>query len=163
MQTWDVPLRIVRTRFKLLYFAAWVATSLVEGLLFRLFVPELQRVVLGELTFIALVFVAVRSFRGASEPVDPPRAWWRMTGTVRSSVILAVLMVWSSASLLTSALGWPHHSRLTWVGRFDEAFSSVEYLALAVLYVNSAVRLHRSPDPAAQKPVALADPLEGLD
>ena len=29
MQTWDVPLRIVRTRFKLLYFAAWVAASLV--------------------------------------------------------------------------------------------------------------------------------------
>lgn len=163
MQTWDVPLRIVRTRFKVLYFAVWVATNLVQGLLFRLFVPELQRVVLGELTFIALVFVAVRSFRGASEAVDPPRAWWRMTGTVRSGVVLAVLMVWSSASLLTSVLGWPHPSRLTLVGRFDEAISAVEYLALAVLYVNSAVRLRRSPDPAKPAPATLAGPLPGLD
>ncbi len=163
MQTWDVPLRIVRTRFKLLYFAAWLATSLVQGLLFRLFVPELQRVVLGELAFVAFVVVAVRSFRGPSELVAPPRARWRMTGTVRSGVVLAVLTALGSFSLLLSLLGVPHPHRLTFVGAVDEAVGVVEYLALAVLYINSAVRLHRSPDPAKPAPVTLAEPLKGLD
>jgi hypothetical protein len=32
-----------------------------------------------------------------------------------------------------------------------------------VLYTNSAVRLHRSPDPAARKPVEPAELLKGLD
>lgn len=163
MQTWDVPLRIVRTRYKLLYFVAWMAGSLVQGLLFRLFVPELQRVVLGELAFIALVVVAVRSFRGASEPVATPRAWWRMTGTVRSGVVLALIMALGSVSLLLTLLGVPRHRELSAVATVDEALGVLEYLVLAVLYVNSAVRLHRSPDPVAQEPVTLAGPAKGLD
>ncbi|MES1169058.1 MAG: hypothetical protein ABUL47_00040, partial [Leifsonia sp.] len=93
MQIWDVPLRIVRKRYKLLYFVAWVVVGVLLTRLFYPFVPDLVGLVVGHLLFLALVVIAVRSFRGSREPVERPRAWWRMTGTVRSGVVMAVLFV----------------------------------------------------------------------
>ena len=161
MQTWDVPLRIVRTRFKLLYFAAYA----VEGVLLRVVLPPLTPEPLwlftGHLCFIAFVFVAVRSFRGRGEPIQPPRAAWRMTGTVRSAVILAiVLLVLVAAGIVDFAT--PRHP-VTLVHAVSSLLTDLENLALAVLYINSAVRLRRSPDPIVPKPVILADPVTGLD
>jgi len=159
MQIPDVPLRIVRTRYKLLYFVAWVGVSLLFARWVWPFLPDVLGAVMAHLIFIALVFVAVRSFRGASEPVEPPRAWWRMTGTVRSSVVLAVLAFLSGGIGL---LPFSTHAS-TPVGFVSGEIGNVVDLALAALYLNSAIRLHRSPDPAAQKPVALADLLESLE
>jgi len=161
MQTWDVPLRIVRTRFKLLYFVAYF----VEGVLLRVLLPPATPDVLwvgsGHLLFILFVFVAVRSFRGRDEPIDPPRAPWRMTGTVRSAVILAiVLLVLVTVDVVDFATS--RHA-VTLVHAVSSLFTDLENLVLAVLYINSAVRLRRSPDPIVPKPVILADPVTGLD
>ena len=159
----DVPLRIVRARYKLLYFVVWLGLGLLLARWIYPLMPEVLKLIAGNLLFIALVIVAVRSFRGATEPVEPPRAWWRMTGTVRSGIVLAVLTSLSALSLLLTLLGWPHSSRLSEVGRVDEAIGVAEYLALAVVYVNSAVRLRRSPDPVVPRRGTLAKPLAGLD
>lgn len=161
MQTWDVPLRIVRTRFKVLYFVAFVA----EGLLLRIEIPpatpQTLQAVFGNVIFIAFFFVAVRSFRGRREPVQPPRALWRMTGTVRSAIVLAVFLLLATAGSVV-AVATPSHP-LTLGYAIWAVINILENLALAVLYVNSAVRLRRSPDPIVPKPVILADPVTGLD
>jgi hypothetical protein len=155
----DVPLRIVRARFKLLYFVVWVGASLLFARFIWPFLPDVLGAVLAHLLFIGLVVVAVRSFRGASEPVEPSRAWWRMTGTVRSSVVLGVV------TLLFGGIGFlplaTHAS--TPVGSVSSVIGNIEYLALAVLYLNSAIRLRRAPDPERLQPVTLAEPLKGLD
>jgi hypothetical protein len=161
MQTWDVPLRIVRTRYKLLYFVAYP----VEGLLLNIEVPpitpHLVQVALGNAGFIVFAYVAVRSFRGRDEPIGPPRAPWRMTGTVRSAVALAVVFLLSTVIGIV-ALASPRHP-VSLGNAIWDVVNILEFLALAVLYINSAVRLHRSPDPATPSPVTLADPLPGLD
>jgi hypothetical protein len=161
MQTWDVPFRIVRTRFKLLYFAGWAAVGVLLNRLFSPFVPDLVGVVVGHLLFLALVVVAVRSFRGSREPVERPRAWWRMTGTVRSGIVLAVVFLLGTALSLSEFLS-PTHP-LTPNHVVSLMIGDLENLVLAALYVNSAVRLRRSPDPIIPKPVTLAEPLNGLD
>jgi len=161
MQIPDVPLRIVRTRYKLLYFVVWFGVGLLLARWVYPAIPEVLKVILGNLMFIALVVVAIRSFRGSSEPVAPPRAWWRMTGTVRSSVVLAVLVFLTCAISIPGIIG--RTPAPTLVGLAGLVLSQIENLALVVLYINSAVRLHRSPDPVALRPVALAEPLKGLD
>ncbi len=161
MRIKDVPLRIVRARFKLLYFVVWVGLSLLLGRWVYPLMPEVLKLVIGNLVYIALVVLALRSFRGASEPVEPPRAWWRMTGTVRSGIVLAVLLFMASAISIPGIIG--RTPAPTPVGFVDLVLSGIENLALVVPYINSAARLHRSPDPVAQKPVTLAEPLNGLD
>jgi len=161
MQTWDVPLRIVRTRFKLLYFAAYVLWGVLLSVAIPPSTPEPVRATVGNLAFIAFVFVAVRSFRGADEPIQPPRAPWRMTGTVRSAVVLAVVFFFVTALGIVGSLTSRHAP--TAVGAVSAVVDDVENVVLAVLYINSAVRLHRSPDPVIPKPVILADPSQGLD
>ena len=161
MQTWDVPLRIVRTRFKLLYFAGYLVVGVLLTRLFYPFVPDLVGLVVGHLLFLALVVIAVRSFRGSREPVERPRAWWRMTGTVRSAVVLAVVFLLSTV-IGSADLAIPRRP-ISLGNAVSDVVNILESLALALLYINSAVRLHRSPDPAEAAPVTLADPLPGLD
>jgi hypothetical protein len=161
MRIRDVPLRIVRTRYKLLYFVVWFGLGVLLGRLVYPVMPEVLKVIVGNLAFIGLVVVALRSFRGASEPVEPPRAWWRMTGTVRSSIVVAVLLFLLNVISIPGIIG--RKPAPTPVGIADLVLTGIEYLALVVLYINSAVRLHRSPDPIAQKPVTLAEPLKGVD
>ena len=161
MRIRDVSLRIVRTRYKLLYFVVWLGLSLLLGKWVYPVMPEVLRVIIGNLVYIAFVVVALRSFRGASEPVEPPRAWWRMTGTVRSGIVLAVLLFLLNAISIPGIIG--RTPTQTPVGFVDLVLSGIENLALVVLYINSAARLHGSPDPVAQKAVRLAGPLKGLD
>ena len=157
----DVPLRIVRKRYKLLYFVAWVVVTQLFRWISSL-LPLVPSVVIRHLVFIGLVFVAVRSFRGSGEPIAPPRAAWRMTGTVRSAIVLAVLILLATALGL---IGIATSARYVWTPVFagDVVASNLENLALVALYINSAIRLHRSPDPVVPKPVTLAEPLPGLD
>jgi hypothetical protein len=158
----DVPLRIVRKRYKLLYFVAYVA----EGLLLRIVVPPNSPapllLIAGHLLFIVFVFVAVRSFRGRDEPIKAPRAPWRMTGTVRSAVILAVVFLLITASGVVDFVT-PRHHPLSPENAISSLVTDLENLVLVILYINSAIRLHRSPDPVVPKPVTLAEPLTGLD
>jgi hypothetical protein len=155
----DVPLRIARARYKLLYFVGWVGVSLLFARWIWPLLPDVLGAVMAHLIFIAFVVVAVRSFRGASEPVEPSRAWWRMTGTVRSSVVLAVL------TFLSGGIGFLPFSTqaLTPVRFVSGEIGNVIDLALAALYLNSAIRLRRSPDPVMSEPVEFAEPLKGLD
>jgi hypothetical protein len=155
----DVPLRIVRGRYKLLYFVAWVGVSLLFGRWVWPFLPDVLGAVMAHLIFITFVVVAVRSFRGATEAAEPSRAWWRMTGTVRSSVVLAVL------TFLSGVIGFlPFSTQASTPVRFVSGeIGNVIDLALAALYLNSAIRLRRAPDPERREPVTLAEPLKGLD
>ena len=157
----DVPFRIVLARYKVLYLVGWVAFGLLLGRFMYPLMPGLLPVIIGNLVFIALVVVAVRSFRGASEAVAPPRAWWRMTGTVRSAlVVAALLLVVQLLSLSDEIGGTPGPTPLEVL---QAVLNGVENLVLIALYINSAVRLHRSPDPVVQKPVTLPDRLINFD
>jgi hypothetical protein len=154
----DVRLRIVRERYKVLYFVGWVGVSLLFARWIWPLLPDVLGAVMAHLIFISLVVVAVRSFRGTSELVEPSRAWWRMTGTVRSSVVLAVL------TFLSGVIGFlPFSTHASPVRFWSGEIGNVVDLALAALYLNSAIRLRRAPDPERRGPVTLAEPLKGLD
>ena len=158
-----MSLRIVRVRYKLLYLAVWLGVTLLLAVSVFALLPAVPKAIAAQVVFLAFVVVAVRSFRGASELVEPPRAWWRMTGTVRSGIVLSALLTIDAASDILSIAGWPRPVAQAPRGLFAVTLDLVVNLLLAALYVNSAVRLHRSPDPVAQKPVELAQPLKSLD
>ena len=157
-----MQLRIVQTRYKLLYFLGWGALTLLLGTRVYPFLPFLLTETIGNAVFVVAVIVAIRSFRGSSEPLEPERAWWRMTATVRSAVVMASVVL---AVTVLGTLSFTIWSRvgLTPERIVDLSLDTIEYLALAALYVNSAVRLRRSPDPIQTVPVTTAPPITGLD
>ena len=163
MRIRDVPLRIVRTRYKLLYFVAWFG---VEFLLGRWVYPNLPAAVglVGTpIVFLAFFIVAVRSFRGAHEAVVPSRPWWRLTGGVSSGFVLAVLWVLFAGIGVLEFLGvYPRESPSRAHDLADVA-NAIIWLVFAGLYAHSSIRLRRDPGAGASAPVTLAEPLKGLD
>ena len=157
-----MTLRIVRARYKLLYFLAWGGLNLLLATRVYPYLPFVLVEIIGNAVFVVVVYVAIRSFRGAREPLEPERAWWRMTATVRSSVVMASVVAVITVLGVLSFTIWSRVP-LTSERIVDLILDTVEYLTLAALYVNSAVRLHRSPDPVTDVPVTTAPPIEGLD
>jgi len=57
----------------------------------------------GALAQVAFVVVGVRTFRGEGEPIDPPRAWWRMTARPPAGFALgALFLVQAAVSTITA-------------------------------------------------------------
>ena len=84
-------MRIVRVRSKVLYFAAAFAISYPVDAILDRFTPVEASVLLNAAIGAAVYVAASRSFRGAGEPVEPPRPWWRMTARPKGSLVLAIL------------------------------------------------------------------------
>ncbi|WP_139416578.1 hypothetical protein [Agromyces laixinhei] len=138
--------RIVRWERKLLYIAvAWMVAIAIADLSRALGATEVAYELVNTLVNLAAFAFAVRVFRGQGEPVDPPRAWWRMTAwpalSRRLGILFAVLAAMGVLGLALPAAG---------VGQLPRAASvalviggSVQMALLATLYLNSAVRMAR--------------------
>jgi quinol-cytochrome oxidoreductase complex cytochrome b subunit len=132
--------RIVKWQYKLLYV---VAGYVLGGILFRLFSIQVTRLVVVNVFDLALVFLGARIFRGRSEDIRGPRAWWRMTSKRKLSKRLGILFsVFSVVGAVAAILE-------TTAGRQDalaEQFATAAFYAvLAFFYLNCAVRLNRIP------------------
>lgn len=84
---------------------AVVVEVLVMLLLLALGVPDGLAPFIGALWFLAVVVVGVRTFRGPGEPVEPPRAWWRMTAGPVVGFLLAASFVGDAVVARASVAG----------------------------------------------------------
>jgi hypothetical protein len=90
-----------------------------------------------------LILLAARLFRGSAEDPVPPRPWWRMTGGVRSGIVLGSLF---ALIALASAAGWVGLSLSTLVKQGTTNLPSLLVNTvlsgiLAYLYFRSSRRL----------------------
>ena len=91
---------------------------------------------------LALMIVAVRSFRRRNEEPEPPRDWWRVTGASRMAAVLGdvytVVLVTDLVQRITASKipSRPYFAPL-------DVTSSIEVAVWAFLSVHCAVRLHR--------------------
>ncbi|MEN0084702.1 MAG: hypothetical protein AAGC66_08030 [Leifsonia sp.] len=85
-----MSLRVVSATGKAAYFVVAVASVIVAAIPVGLLSPAIGAAT-GTIATAAAVVVAARCFRGADEPVAPPRHWWRMTGTQAAGYLGAVL------------------------------------------------------------------------
>lgn len=108
---------------------AGLGTTLTAGF-------ELGATAIGALTLV-LVVLCARSFRADGEPVEPPRPWWKLTGGVRSGLVVAALFAVQAISLASSSLDSDSRGPfLLW---------SLVYLGVAALFTNSSLRLRAFP------------------
>ncbi|MFF2371081.1 hypothetical protein [Agromyces sp. NPDC058110] len=141
--------RIVRWEFKVLYVAvAWIVGFVIVSALASIGVPIPVVTLVNVLTFALPFALAVRIFRGQGEPVEPARAWWRITAWPTLSRRLGVLFVVVAAfggfsvAVALSGTALPGLGRTPGVG--PTVGGTVESALLALLYLNSAVRLKRA-------------------
>ncbi|MET4157227.1 hypothetical protein [Agromyces sp. PvR057] len=139
--------RIVRWEFKVLYIAvAWIAGYVVADLVRSTGAPAIVITLVNLLTTFVPFALAVRIFRGADEPVEPPRQWWRMTAwptlSRRLGILFAVSATMGLLGIVLALVGAP-----AFEVRADALSTTVEgtvtFAAFACLYVNSAVRMSR--------------------
>lgn len=86
---------------------------------------------------VAAVVVAARTFRGTGES-DAPRPWWKMTSTRGSGILLSVLFFVQGATASIGAFASPSPPLAVTGGAVA--------LIIAILYLNSAVRVQHHAD-----------------
>jgi hypothetical protein len=156
-----LELRIVRWELKTLYIVvAWIVGFVVADLLRTVGAPVVVVELMNVLTTFAPFALAVRIFRGRDEPVEPPRAWWRMTAwpvlSRRLGILFAVLVALGVLALVLAAVGVPEYQSVgaDWIA--SAISGCVQFAVLAYLYLNSAVRMKRlgiaKPRPLRLKP-----------
>lgn len=136
--------RISKWWQKLLYFLAWVGISLV------VIVIHPPGYIANFGIFIDAVFflVGVRIFRGASEDVEGPQKYWRVSGGWRSSIAIVIALT----LLLISTIGdFSRYSALSpgWLGVLElcleSMFGIVVYLICAIRLMGDSRRNREAP------------------
>ena len=101
-------IRLRKTRWKVAYILIGViALAAIEIAIRPFMFPNPMYAVVANLLTVLLYFGGVRSFRGVGEPIEPPRAWWRMTSRPRAGYIIGSLLVLSSANGVLVAITSP--------------------------------------------------------
>jgi hypothetical protein len=139
-------IRLRKTRWKVAYIVVGVVSVLAIEIVIRplMFPNPMYAVVANSLT-VLLYFGGVRSFRGLGEPIEPPRAWWRMTSRPRAGYIIGTLLVLNSANgVVVAATGPPQLI-------FDVVLGVVVDASLAFLYFRSSTRLRKAPPRTVQE------------
>ncbi|MEZ0140238.1 hypothetical protein AB1285_15500 [Microbacterium sp. NRRL B-14842] len=88
---------------------------------------------------VAAVVVAARTFRSPGES-DAPRPWWKMTSTRGSGILLSAMFLIQGIMASSGAFASPSPV-LAVIG-------GLVALAVAALYLNSAVRVQGTPVPS---------------
>lgn len=129
-----MPVRIVAAQAKITFFAVGIAVTLNLGLSVGIAADGAIGIIVSSILLVGLLVIAGRTFRGASEPIVPPRAWWRLTAGPVAGFVIAGLFA-------LSAIG----SAISWAGPDSSAVPTVCAVmfdtAAAAAYVNSSVRL----------------------
>ncbi|MEF3403554.1 hypothetical protein [Agromyces sp. CCNWLW203] len=141
----DFPaFRIVRWELKVLYIVvAWIVGYAIADLLRRLEVAPSVISVVDIVVTLASFALAVRVFRGRGEPIDPPRAWWRMTGWRRLSLRLGSLFGALAALSLVCLVGEITGAVTASYGVTGWLGLTLQYGVLAFFYFNSAAHMAR--------------------
>jgi hypothetical protein len=138
-------LRIVRWELKLLYVIGVFVVGYVVAALLRAVGADDPALFTGLVTDTAGVLVGARIFRVREEPLQPPRAWWRMTGRPTLSRRLGILFTVFAAFWLIGLVGVAVGLRPSTPVEVAVSVTMVLQLGLfAWLYFNSAIRLRRA-------------------
>lgn len=142
--------RIVRWYWKLLYIvAAWLVGYAMDALLEALHAPGWVSALVSACLTLASIILGARLFRGRGEPVEPPRAWWRMTARPLLSRVLGITAAIVFASivlvLISAALGERSVESLGRLTNAEVAVDAVLCAITAFLYLNSAMRQGKLP------------------
>ena len=129
-------MRIVTVTGKIIYIIGGYALLLVLNVfLFQQLVNPTLDVIIVAVLNIAFVVIGVRTFRGAEENREDPRAWWRATARPTAGFwIGSGLAVAAGISLLGALASKPSDA-------FIPALACVVYAALAAFYLHSSYRL----------------------
>ena len=133
-------LRIRKTRWKIAYIAIGGVLFIILSIAIRPYMfPNPMYAVVANVLTVLLYFGGVRSFRGAGEPIEPPRAWWRMTSRPRAGFVVGSLLILSFANGVFMAASGSRDLTFTFVlGALVDA-------SLSFLYFRSSIRLRRVP------------------
>jgi len=142
-----VVLRIVRTRYKLLYLVVWFGGRYLLSLFAYPHLRWIVAIAIWLVVTVAPFVVAVRSFRGTREPVEPPRPLWRLTGGVTSGFVIAAGALLLSAFAVLEFLGVEPRELVRRPFDPTEIANALCCLVVAGLYLNSSIRLRREPAP----------------
>lgn len=135
--------RIRRTGWKVLYvIAGLVVVEAVDQLIVALDLAQPLAKILSMLLFFGFVLLGARSFRGAGEAIEPPRAWWRVTARPTAGFLIAALSALFAGFAGALLVLRPDDYVLNNVG------SGIGYAIVAAAYLHSSIRLTR--DPPAQ-------------
>jgi hypothetical protein len=101
---------------------------------------------------LALIYGATRVFRVREEPLVAPRAWWRATGRPTAGFVIAAYIVFSVlVTYIRAALdGATLHA-------VDLVLTGLSTGLLAAFYLNSSIRLLRSPRDQSLLPTRRSD------
>ena len=142
-----LDLRIVRWEHKFAYVAGvWLVGFPLSSLLLGVGLPPVVATIFANsLPSIAGLLLGSRIFRGKGEPIDPPRPLWQMTARPTLSKRLGTAFaVWACLSCLLVVRAALEIADAGGVGRLLSAIEIVLFTTvMAVLYLNSAVRLRR--------------------
>lgn len=144
-------MRIVKTRYKILFIAAWLVVLGVASWL----LPEAGLTVVSDwlsiLGFAAMTVIAVRVFRVREEDIVAPRPYWRLTGRPTAGFLLGGLNALSAASavwsmIYTSSVANPSAEAALFAAPGTlpvQIVSIVIDAAFGFLYLRSSFRLAR--------------------
>lgn len=136
-------MRIVRTRYKvLLLLAGYAVLAAVTDVL-----DERPAAWVGYFLTLAIVAVAVRTFRVPEEDIAAPRPLWRLTGRPSMGFVLGFVVsvnaVFGVFFLVLHPLGAEFLGPLTAEGLALQIVEIVTSLAVGVLYFRSSRRIAR--------------------
>ncbi|MFF1878548.1 hypothetical protein [Leifsonia sp. NPDC058230] len=129
-------MRIVTITGKIIYIVGGYAVLLVLNVfVFQQLVNPTIDVIIVAVLNIAFVVIGVRTFRGAEENREDPRAWWRATARPAAGFwIGSGLAVATGISLLGALASRPDSS-------FIPAVACIVYGLFAAFYLHSSYRL----------------------
>ncbi|ARC58564.1 hypothetical protein AS850_15860 [Frondihabitans sp. 762G35] len=150
-------MRIVRTRYKVLYLLGFGAIGFALSALLNAVDGSGLAAAVASILLNGLLVVAVRCFRVPEEDIAAPRPWWRMTGRPTAGFLLGTVYGLSGLGYAVFAV----LGRLPAATTPEEAVQGTPFfvvvdtliaLAWAVLYLRSSRRLARVGGPAVDFP-----------
>lgn len=142
-------LRIHKVRWRFAYVVVGIALLVtLNGFVLLRILPSQVDAVVFNLLVLAFVFVAIRSFRGRDEAVEPPRVWWRMTARPTSGLLIAAFLAASVVNYLFSTTAKAPGDE------FTNGLSTAVNALLVVAYVHSSIRLIIAASQAGQERAA---------
>ena len=133
-----MPLRVMSPGHKVGFIVGeWLAVYWLVVVL-NLVLPATVVVGIEAVVDTVAIVTMARSFRGAGEPVAPPRPWWRLTARPRAGWWLAALYLLPGPARVEGTL-----SEMVVHGTADPArmVSALMSLALGAAFLNSSIRL----------------------